>query len=159
MKRSATVAKLPPGYDILRPAAQADNGCLCRHVRVRKGATLREVKCAVLKGYEDQYAPDDIKLFTRKYEDDATVVRTDRTCATRLLSYGPDWHDCAVGDRGPADTVLLVASAMNEERRLARAASKGASGGMSTDAGLRNAKLLAQNPKFHAPRDARTSSG
>ena len=115
MKRSATVAELPPGYEILRPAAEADNGCLCRHVRVRKSATLRDVKCAVLKGYEDQYAPDDIKLFTRKYEDDAAVVRTDRTCATRLLSYGPDWHDCAVGDRGPADTVLLVASAMNEE--------------------------------------------
>ena len=42
MKRSATVAKLPPGYEILRPAAEADNGCLCRHVRVRKSATLRE---------------------------------------------------------------------------------------------------------------------
>ena len=91
-----------------------DDGQLCRHVRVATDTTLLQLKCAILAGFEDQYQPSQIRLFTRKHLDDPVAVSTDRQAAL-LLSYEPDWIDQQRGDTGPPGTVLLVASAMNEE--------------------------------------------
>ena len=102
------VARVPRSY------GSVDDHALCRHVRVKRSATtLESLKRAVLKAYEDQYKPADITLFTRKYDDNPTVLRTDRQVQTQVLSYGPDWVDLAGSDSD--GTVLLVVSPMNEE--------------------------------------------
>ena len=67
-----SVAEPPPGYGAV------DDAMLCRVVRVSTTATLRALKLAVLKAYEDQYEPHQVTLFTRRYDDDAKAIKTDR---------------------------------------------------------------------------------
>jgi len=92
---------------------EVDDGKICRHLRIAPTATLQELKRAVLQGYEDQYTPAEITLFSCKYDDKPKPIRTDRQCAT-ALSYQPDWADLRVGDPGGAGSVLLVVSAMSD---------------------------------------------
>ena len=75
------VSKPPESY------GSVDDESLCRLVRVRHGASLTEIKKAILAAYEHQYRPDEITIFTRKYDDEPTRVTTDRAAANRLLSY------------------------------------------------------------------------
>ena len=78
---------------------------LCRHVRVNATSSLREIKTAILKAYEDQYKAEQITLYTRMAdEDEATQITTDRMAKLRLLSYGNGFSD---GDPG---TALLIVS-------------------------------------------------
>jgi hypothetical protein len=99
------VAEPPAAY-----GAVADDR-RCRYVRASRTSNLDQLKRAVLKGYEDQYAPAAITLFTRQYDDDPKAIR-ERGLA-KSLSYAPDWEGVAP----PHDdgTCLLVVSPLNEE--------------------------------------------
>jgi len=98
----------PPSY------GTCDDSMLVRHVRVSASASLHDIKVAILKAFEDQYAPSDITLFTRKYDDEPARVTTDRAAKLKLLSYGPDWDALAEDPSAVPDSVLLIVSAMDE---------------------------------------------
>ena len=102
------VAAVPTAYGVV------DDGATVRHVRVpSSGLSLEKLKRAVLAAYEDQYSPDQIKLFTRAYDDDPSVIR--ERGVVKALSYDPDWADLRAGDTtGVAGTVLLVVSPLDE---------------------------------------------
>jgi hypothetical protein len=110
MATSWKVATPPESYGAV------DDEMVVRHVRVPKPSSLLQIKCEILHAYEDQYKPEEITLFTRKYDDEPLRVTTDRAAAIKLLSYSPDWESLQQGDSDPAaaDTVLLVVSAMDE---------------------------------------------
>ena len=99
------VAPAPASYGAV------EDGALCRYVRVRRvGLTLERLKRAILAAYEDQYSPDDIKLFTRVYDDDPKQIR--ERGVLKAISYDPDWVDLA--HTGDSATVLLVISPLDE---------------------------------------------
>merc|ERR1719310_1539306 len=103
--QSWSVASPPAAY------GDVDDERKCRHVRVRRqGLSLDSLKRAVLRAYEDQYEPSQIKLFARQYDDEAKLIR--ERGVSQALSYEPDWTDVAPDDDG---SVLLIVSAMNEE--------------------------------------------
>ena len=101
------VATAPLAY------GQVDDAQLCRHVRVSCELPLNDLKRAVIAAFEDQYSPSQVRLFSRRYDDSAVQLRTDRQ-VKKVLSYAPDWTDLACDD-GKIGTVLLVVSSMNEE--------------------------------------------
>ena len=108
--RPWSVAAVPASY------GHVDDTKLCRHVWVaRKGATVDGLKRAVLKAFEDQYKPSEIRLFARKYDDEPKALTTDRQVHL-LLSYGPDWVDLGGHQDGHQDdhSILLVVSALDE---------------------------------------------
>ena len=93
MKRAGDwrVATPPAAY------GSVDDGATCRHVRVaRAGLTLEKLKSAILDAYENQYCPEQIKLFTRVYDDDVRQVR--ERGVLKAVSYDPDWADLQLGD-------------------------------------------------------------
>ena len=139
-KHSAWKVSNPP-----ESYGSVDDESLCRLVRVRHGASLTDIKKAILAAYEHQYRPDEITLFTDEESDEPTPVTTDRDAANRLLSYQvcalhvvcrvwplrvacqvfvvryiqPDWEAVVQGDPEPG-CVLLVVSPYNDptEARL-----------------------------------------
>jgi len=109
MKRAGEwrCASVPKAYGFV------DDGATCRHVRVsRNGLTLDGLKRAVLAAYEHQYAPHEIKLFTRVYDDNPKQLR--ERGVIKAISYDPDWADLDLSDTGDAGTVLLVVSPLDE---------------------------------------------
>ena len=96
-----------------------DDHATCRHVQVPRDAmTLREVKVAVLASFEDQYAPEQVTLFTRTTNRGAPTLVSDDAAAKLLLSTD--------GDQAQQ---LLIVSAMNscESELLVLPAVRGAS--------------------------------
>jgi hypothetical protein len=84
--------------------------CVCLRAR-----SARAARCPYIAYWcdQDQYAPEQLTLFTRLWEEYTVGVTTDgaakRMLLTRDAEYA-EWHD-----PGPDDTVLLVVSAMNDE--------------------------------------------
>ena len=59
-----SIASVPPSY------GEVDDTKLCRHIRVQRGIALDDLKRAVLKAFDDQYEPKDVRLLCRKYDDE-----------------------------------------------------------------------------------------
>ncbi len=59
---------------------------LVRRVWVRADATLKQLKQAILKAYDDQYAPEEIILFTRDADQETRRVASDKAAQKLRLS-------------------------------------------------------------------------
>ena len=58
----------------------------CRHVLVPWIASLQQLKMEILKAFDDQYAPDEVTLYTRQKGGDALPVVSDEDAKTSLCS-------------------------------------------------------------------------
>lgn len=97
-----TVAVAPATY------GEVDDNELVRRIYIRKGVGLTEFKHAVLRqGFEDQYRPDQIQLFT----EGRVKIRTDRQLA-RALSY--EGFELLAGEFEDG-LLCVVVGAMNTE--------------------------------------------
>ena len=91
-----------------RPTEHHDDHHQCRRVLVPRSALLRQLKMEILKAFEDQYAPDEITLYTRNKKDDLRPVTSDEDAKMSLLQ-------CTHAVGIEADDQLLIVSALSSD--------------------------------------------
>eukprot|EP00211_Chloroparvula_japonica_P008579 CAMPEP_0119151198 /NCGR_PEP_ID=MMETSP1310-20130426/45990_1 /TAXON_ID=464262 /ORGANISM="Genus nov. species nov., Strain RCC2339" /LENGTH=167 /DNA_ID=CAMNT_0007143455 /DNA_START=115 /DNA_END=614 /DNA_ORIENTATION=+ len=109
----AGVCTVPNNYGVV------DEAMCCRRVVVPRGATVWEVKKAVLEVYENQYRCEDVTLYMRSFGETNLVPVTTNRRVSMLLSYEPHPELGVCGDHQEDLVVLTVGPVLDDsESRL-----------------------------------------